>query len=101
MTVIVANHTPPSVRGMLKRWFIEPSPNVFVGTLNARIHSKTLEYIQRNAHLLRKDGDQEMSMLIISSFPNCQTYTITTIGSPARSTSEISGLLLVSTRIPM
>ena len=34
MTVIVANDTPDAIRGMLKRWFIEPRPNVFVGTLN-------------------------------------------------------------------
>ena len=49
MTVIVANNTPPYVRGMLKRWFIEPKPNVFVGTVNRRTREKTLEYIRRNA----------------------------------------------------
>ena len=49
MTVIVAHDTPDAIRGMLKRWFIEPSPNVFVGTLNRRTHEKTLEYIRRNA----------------------------------------------------
>ena len=49
MTVIVANDTPDRIRGMLKRWFIEPRPNVFVGTLNRRTHEKTIEYIKRNA----------------------------------------------------
>ena len=34
MTVIVANDTPDAIRGILKRWFIEPRPNVFVGTIN-------------------------------------------------------------------
>ena len=33
MTVIVANDTPDAIRGLLKRWFVEPRPNVFVGTL--------------------------------------------------------------------
>jgi CRISPR-associated endoribonuclease Cas2 subtype I-E len=47
MTVIVANDTPDAIRGMLKRWFIEPRPNVFVGTLNRRTHEKTIEYIKR------------------------------------------------------
>ena len=28
MTVIIANDTPDAIRGMLKRWFIEPRPNV-------------------------------------------------------------------------
>jgi CRISPR-associated protein Cas2 len=49
MTVIVANDTPPAIRGMLKRWFIEPKPNVFVGTVNKRTREKTLAYIRRNA----------------------------------------------------
>jgi len=34
MTVIVANDTPDAIRGILKRWFVEPRPNVFVGTIN-------------------------------------------------------------------
>ena len=45
MTVIVANDTPAAIRGILKRWFIEPRPNVFVGTLSARTHAKVIEYI--------------------------------------------------------
>ncbi len=49
MTVIVAHDTPPAIRGMLKRWFIEPQANVFVGTLNRRTRDKTLDYIKRNA----------------------------------------------------
>ena len=39
MTVIIANDTPPAIRGLLKRWFIEPRPNVFVGSVNARTFS--------------------------------------------------------------
>ena len=49
MTVIVANETPDAIRGLLKRWFIEPKPNVFVGTVNRRTRENTLEYIKRNA----------------------------------------------------
>ena len=48
MTVIIANDTPDAIRGMLKRWFIEPRPNVFVGTVNRRTRDKTLAYIRRN-----------------------------------------------------
>lgn len=40
MTVIVAENTPDKVRGLLKRWFIEPRPNVFVGSVNRRIREK-------------------------------------------------------------
>ena len=49
MTVIITNDTPPAIRGILKRWFVEPKPNVFVGTLNKRTRDKTLEYLLRNA----------------------------------------------------
>ncbi|MGF1656614.1 MAG: type I-E CRISPR-associated endoribonuclease Cas2e, partial [Verrucomicrobiales bacterium] len=42
MTVIIANDTPAAIRGHLKRWFVEPKPNVFMGTLNSRTHRKVL-----------------------------------------------------------
>jgi CRISPR-associated protein Cas2 len=88
MTVIIANETPDAVRGMLKRWFIEPKPNVFVGTLNRRTHEKTLEYIKRNA--------KNIGLLIISSYPNCQGYKIETIGETDRKGLEVSGLWMIA-----
>jgi CRISPR-associated protein Cas2 len=88
MTVIVANDTPDRIRGMLKRWFIEPRPNVFVGTLNRRTHEKTIEYIKRNA------GD--IGLLIVSSYPNCQGYKIETTGAADRKGVEVSGLWMVA-----
>ncbi len=66
MTVIVANDTLDAIRGMLKRWFVEPRPNVFVGTLNRRTRDKTLGYGKRNA--------EGLGMLIISTDNNCQGY---------------------------
>ncbi|MBL9182869.1 MAG: type I-E CRISPR-associated endoribonuclease Cas2 [Verrucomicrobiaceae bacterium] len=92
MTVIVANDTPDAVRGMLKRWFIEPRPNVFVGTLNARTHGKVMDYIRRN-------GPEEFGMLIISSQPGCQGYQIERIGPcgcQGRKPEMISGITLVA-----
>ena len=59
MTVIVANDTPPAIRGLLKRWFVEPRPNVFVGTVNRRTREKTIEYVRRNA--------PDLGLLIIAS----------------------------------
>jgi CRISPR-associated protein Cas2 len=89
MTVIVANNTPDAVRGMLKRWFIEPRPNVFVGTLNARTHAKTLEYIKRNS--------RDFGMLIISTAPtNCQGYVVESIGETDRRGIDFSGINLVA-----
>ena len=88
MTVIVANDTPPAIRGILKRWFVEPKPNVFVGTVNRRTRDKVLEYVKRNA--------TDMSLLILTSDPNCQGFKIERWGQPDRRDVEISGLWLVA-----
>ena len=88
MTVIVANETPDAIRGMLKRWFIEPRPNVFVGTLNRRTHEKTIEYVKRNA--------TGIGLLIVSSYPNCQGYKIETTGPADRMGILVSGLWKVA-----
>ena len=88
MTVIVANDTPPAIRGMLKRWFVEPKPNVFVGTVNRRNRDRILEYVKRNA--------ADMSLLILTSEPNCQGFKIERWGEPDRRDTEISGLWLVA-----
>lgn len=88
MTVIVAKDMPPAIRGILKRWFVEPKANVFVGTVNRRTRDKVLEYVKRNA-----DG---MSFLILTSEPNCQGFKIERWGEPDRRDTEISGLSLVA-----
>jgi CRISPR-associated protein Cas2 len=88
MTVIIARDTPPAIRGLLKRWFIEPKPNVFVGTLNRRTRDKVLDYIKRNA-----DG---ISLLVITSEPNCQGFRIERWGEPDRRDVTLSGLSLVA-----
>ncbi len=92
MTVLVCNDVPPAIRGHLKRWFIEPRPNVFVGTLNVRTHRKVLDFILRNA-------PPEFGMLVISSAPNCQGYVLERIGpegSTGRRDVEISGIPLIA-----
>lgn len=90
MTVIVAHDTPPAIRGVLKRWFVEPKPNVFVGTVNRRTRDKVLAYVKRNA--------AGVSLLIITSEPNCQGFKIERWGDPDRRDTEISGLWLVAER---
>ena len=88
MTVIVAHDVPEAIRGMLKRWFIEPRPNVFVGTLNRRTRDKTLDYIKRNA--------QGIALLIISSDTSCQGFRIDSHGDVRRKEASKSGLWLVA-----
>lgn len=91
MTVIVANDVPPTIRGHLKRWFIEPRPNVFVGTLNPRTHDKVMQFIVRNA-------PETFGFLSISSAPNVQGYVIERFGpqgATGRTDTELSGLRLI------
>ena len=94
MTVILANDTPEAIRGILKRWFIEPKPNVFVGTLNPRTHLKVIEFLRRNS-------PPEFGMLIVATQNNCQGYEIERIGPSGcqgRSPEVVSGIPLIAER---
>jgi CRISPR-associated protein Cas2 len=88
MTVIVANDTPPAIRGLLKRWFIEPRPNVFVGTVNRRTRDKTLEYIKRNA--------PGLGMLIIATDNSSQGFSVSMHGETDRLPVRVSGHYLIA-----
>lgn len=88
MTVIVANDTPPCIRGILKRWFIEPRPNVFVGTVNRRTREKTIEYIRRNA--------PELGLLVIATEQNSQGFRMESYGDTPRKEVRVAGLYLVA-----
>jgi CRISPR-associated protein Cas2 len=88
MTVIVANDTPPAIRGLLKRWFIEPRPNVFVGSVNARTREKTLEYIRRNA--------PGLGMLVVGSDRSAQGFSIECYGETPRRPVLLSGLQVMA-----
>ncbi|MCU0780898.1 MAG: type I-E CRISPR-associated endoribonuclease Cas2e [Akkermansiaceae bacterium] len=92
MTVLVCNDVPPAIRGHLKRWFIEPRPNVFVGTLGPRTQRKVMDFIFRNA-------PPEFGLLAIHSAPNCQGYDIQRLGPEGKSGRKevtISGIPLIA-----
>lgn len=88
MTVIIANNTPPAIRGLLKRWFIEPKPNVFVGTVNRRTRDKTLEYIRRNA--------PRLGLLVIATDGSSQGFYVQRFGDTVRKPVRLSGLQLIA-----
>lgn len=87
MTAIIANDVPPAARGLLKRWFIEPKPNVFVGSVNARTREKTLDYIRRNA--------PGLSMLVIFDDKNSQGFSVLSYGETNRKIVRKCGLELI------
>jgi len=88
MTVLVANDTPPAIRGLLKRWFIEPRPNVFVGTVNARIRENVIAYIRRNA--------PDLGMLVIASDSSTQGFAVSSFGDTKRRVVRECGLHLIA-----
>lgn len=87
MTVIVANDVPPAARGLLRRWFVEPKPNVFVGSVNARTREKTLDFIRRNA--------PGLAMLVLFDEANSQGFTVLNYGATDRRLIRKCGLELI------
>ena len=87
MTVIVANDVPPAARGLLRRWFVEPRPNVFVGSVNARTREKTLDYVRRNA--------PGLAMLVLFDEANSQGFTVLNYGATDRRLVRKCGLELI------
>jgi len=88
MTVLIANDISRRARGLLKRWFIEPKPNVFVGTVNRRTREKVIA-------LIRKDCP-DCGLLAVCSSNNCQGFSIDIVGEPNRRPASLSGLFLVA-----
>lgn len=88
MTTIIARDTPDAVRGMLKRWFIEPRANIFVGTVNRRTREKTIAYLRTHA--------PGWSALLIHSDPSSQGFKIEHFGEPDRIAVTLSGLQLIA-----
>jgi len=88
MTVLVASDVPPAVRGMLKRWFLEPRPNVFVGTLNPRVTAEVVSYVLRLA--------PGMSLLVIRTANNSQGFVIEMFGQPDRWVVNFCGIQLIA-----
>lgn len=89
MTVIVAENTPDKVRGLLKRWFIEPRPNVFVGSVNRRIREKVLQYILRYS-------PEELALLVIFDDVNSQGFRIRRYRDTSRCERLVSGHYLLA-----
>ncbi len=96
MTILVAENTPDKVRGVLKRWFLEPKPNVFVGSVNCRTREKVLQYIL-------KYSPDDLALLVIFDDTNSQGFTIRRYRETSRSERQISGhyLLAISPDEPL
>lgn len=88
MVIIIAESFPDKVRGVLKRWFIEPKPNVFVAHLNEKVKRKVIDYINRQSNGLKY-------LLIYTESKNCQHFTIENHGAELYTPICLSGLNLI------
>ena len=88
MTVLIVENTPDKVRGLLKRWFVEPKPNVFVGTINKRTREKVLQYILKYA-------PPDLAVLVIYDDSNSQGFSIRRFRDTSRIERVVSGHYLI------
>ena len=88
MLVVVANDLPPAVRGRMKLWFVEPRPNVFVSGVKDSVAKKVVAFLYKHC-------PSEAGVVIFCSHRYAPGYTIHTIGSTAKTITEISGLQLI------
>jgi CRISPR-associated endoribonuclease Cas2, subtype I-E/ECOLI len=89
MLVIIANHLPDAVRGVLKVWCLEPKPHVFVTDINQRSEEKIVRFLQ--PYFKDKTG----LVIIASDKTTLQGFTITQMASPERKSIRLSGLQFI------
>lgn len=87
MVVMVLERVPPSLRGELSRWMIEPQAGVFVGTLSALVRDRLW---QKAVKALGEGG-----ALQVWSTNNEQGFAARTAGRLRREVVEMQGLQLV------
>lgn len=90
MTVMILERVPPSLRGELTRWLLEPKSGVFVGRLPASVRQRLWERACRHA----AGG----ACLIIYATNNEQGFRIDFWGRTSRAIEDFDGLQLV--RVP-
>ena len=94
MLVIIANHLPDAVRGILKVWCVEPRPNIFVTDINQRTEGKIINFL--HPYLKQNSG----LVMINSNKATLQGFTITQLATPDKRCVCMSGLQLIEERQP-
>ncbi len=87
MVVLILESVPPSLRGELTRWMLEPRAGVFVGTLSALVRDKLWQHVCDNA----KDG----GCVLICSSDTEQGFVMRSHGESGRQVIDMEGLFLI------
>ncbi len=87
MAVMILERVPPSLRGELTRWMLEPKAGVFVGSLSAMVRDKLWEKVCQGAN-----GG---ACMLIHNAANEQGFTMRSWGNTSRIVEDYEGLLLI------
>ena len=90
MVVMALQRVPPTLRGELTRWLLEPQSGLFVGTVSAMVRDKLWEKCYR---ALRGGA-----MMQIWSTNTEQGFQMRTMGLTQREAVDVGGLQLI--RVP-
>ena len=88
MLVVLANHIPPAVRGRMKLWFVEPSPNVFVTGIKDATADKVVSYLFEHCPF-------SSGLIVFQKTNRPPGYQIRSLGDTNKKLTEISGLQLI------
>ncbi|MGW7063527.1 type I-E CRISPR-associated endoribonuclease Cas2e [Streptomyces sp. NPDC054904] len=90
MIVIAATAVPPHLRGALSRWLLEVTPELYVGTVSARVRDELWSSVS--------GACQNGSAVLAYSSDSEQGFELRTSGSQRRSPVDFEGLTLISFR---
>ena len=90
MIVISATAVPDHLRGALTRWLLEVTPELYVGTVSARVRDELWTLVASSA----ADG----AAVLAYPTDNEQGFTLRTAGQRRRLPTDFDGLTLIAFR---
>lgn len=88
MTLISLTAVPDHLRGALTRWLLEVTPELYIGTVSARVREELWSSITATV----EDG----TAVLAYPSDNEQGFTLRTAGEHRRSPIDFDGLTLIS-----
>lgn len=85
MIVIICEKLPTNIRGILKIWFLELKPSVYVGNVNKKIEDRIVKFLQP---YINKNTDM---MIIRNDDTTAQGFKISYTNNDKDKLIEMSG----------
>lgn len=90
MLVLIANHLPDKVRGVLKVWCLEPKANVFVTDVSKNIEDRIIKFL--TPYMTPKSG----ILILRSNRNNIQGFDMHSIGDTKRKLTQNTGIIMIN-----